>query len=80
MTQLNEVFTVRMSLEHDKLDGISKVYGGTMDLEEAARELLPALTQFIGMNGKGKLEFNGILVEWEYTGLQEVPEEGGGDN
>lgn len=80
MTKMNEEFTLRISLDHDGCQGISNVYGGDVDLEAQAREIFPSLASFIGMVGKGRLEINGMCFEWEYTGLQEVPEEGGGDN
>jgi hypothetical protein len=33
-----------------------------------------------GQKGKLQLFGGGIEVEFEHTGLQEIPEEGGGDN
>ena len=80
MTKVNEEFTLRISIDHDGCQGISTAYGGDVDLEEQAREIFPSLAPFIGKVGKGRLEFGGMCFEWEYTGLQEVPEVGGGDN
>jgi hypothetical protein len=79
MTQLIDEIKVRITLKHDEVN--SSVYGGPDDLRAWLKNHWNAIGPLIfGSADKGTMSMPGILVEWQNGGLEEVPEEGGGDN
>lgn len=75
MTNLIERFTVTWELNHDRTPETSTVYGGPHESKPWTM-----LHDLFG-DKKGSLDLgNGMTVRWESTGLEEAPEESGGDN
>jgi hypothetical protein len=82
VTNLIETCTIKITLNHDKLDGfVSSIYGGETDLRKIVEEAWPKMAPWFGMrSGKATLAFGAVLIEWDTTGIDEVPELNGGDN
>jgi hypothetical protein len=81
MTNLIETYEVKVEVNHDKLHETSTVYGGWSDPKQVVLGMWPRLACFFGERGKGHFDFgNGVSLHWRHIGLEEVPEETGGDN
>jgi hypothetical protein len=80
MTEMADEIKIRITMFPDRAD--HRYNTGIDKMRQWAREYLghmgPMVTQ--GQAGKLQLFGGGIEVEFEHTGLQEIPEEGGGDN
>lgn len=82
MTHLVEDITIKITLNHCTSIEPSTVLGGKRDLRKDAAEMLTGelprwLRERIFID---RIEWDGIEIVYENTGLQEVPELGGGDN
>ena len=77
MTNLVERVTLTVTLHHDQVD--SAVYGGGLDLKQVVRRIWPHICPWASVTD-GRLHMRGVEIEWKSTGLEEVPEIGGGDN
>jgi hypothetical protein len=81
MTNLIERFTYVWEIDHDKTPEVSNVYGGAYDAHEAAAAIMALSLLELDIRGSGLTDFGGgITLRWQHTGLEEVPEETGGDN
>ena len=82
MTQLIETYKIEITLNHDAVD--SAVYSGALDLKKCLSEAWSGIGSLVELwpDRRGRLQLldGGIDVRWERSGLDEVPELGGGDN
>lgn len=79
MTELADVITVRITLHHD-IDS-SETRG--KDLHSALRQYWQHLAPWVSepdQKGKAELLGGAIKIEWEQSGMTEIPELGGSDN
>jgi hypothetical protein len=79
VTQLVEDITIKITLNHDKTD--SEIYSGKVNLWgelEKIWSIVPAAIQF--RDGHVEVRGGALKIEWRSTGLEEQPEETGGDN
>jgi hypothetical protein len=80
VTELADEIKIRITMYPDRVP--YKYACDIHQLREHVREILGSVGYVISKPGDGvlKLQNGGIEVEWQNTGLQELPEEGGGDN
>jgi hypothetical protein len=82
MTNLIEKFIYTWEIDHDKTPLVSSKYGGPFEAGVALYTLMDLVTPFpAAFSGTRRIDYgNGITLTYEHTGLEEVPEETGGDN
>jgi hypothetical protein len=82
MTNLIERFSYVWEIDHDKTPEVSTVYGGPFDAGAALETTMAFVMSFPpAYRANRKIDYgNGITLTYEHTGLEEVPEETGGDN
>jgi hypothetical protein len=79
MTQLIEQYKITVTLNHDAVDSV--VYSGATDLSAQLEKFWPCLLPAMQFRDGRMQALNGAIdVRWEYTGKEEAPEVGGGDN
>lgn len=80
MTELVDSIIVRVTLRHDLPSDQTR---GRTDLRAWLRDCWPYVAPWVSMpDQKGKLILLGgaIEIEWEQSGMHEIPELTGGDN
>ena len=80
MTELADEIKIRITMYPDRVD--HRYNTGIEKMRQWARDYLGPVGPLVVSGNKGKLHLfgGGIELEFEHTGLQEIPEVGGGDN
>jgi isopentenyldiphosphate isomerase len=81
MTQLAEKFQVTVTLNHDEVN--SSVYMGETNLHQRVREVWETIPPWFTIDVRAfpvTFHWPGIEIVLSRTGLEEIPETGGGDN
>ena len=82
MTELVDEITIKISIYPDRVPFgyASSILALRHWVTENLGNLAPMVMYQSNAEGKLSFQAGGVEIEWSNTGLQEIPEESGGDN